>query len=168
MRQLGATFRAEIEDPNNPDPALVFITFDHETWDDPKHFNWDVRNYEFDGKFWIGFPFQLVLPGDGESSPQGSLAIQNVDREIGETIKALRDAPTVEIQIYSAVDFDLTVDPAVPLGTPARAYHAQYLFLREITVDAMSVQGQLMSWDYIQEPWPSRRATSALLPGLYL
>ena len=166
-RAFSATFRANLEDPHNDDPPLVFLTFSHDDWGDDLRFVWDVKDYVLDGDTYIGFPFALELLSDSEEAPTGRLSIQNVDRMIGEAVRGLTTSPSLKIEIYPASDWDLTLDPRTPLGTPALQYRAEHLELGDVQVDAMAVQASLRSWDYVQEPWPSRRAVQPLLPALF-
>lgn len=168
MRDLPETFRSALEAPNDRDAAIFFLTIEHDDWDAPVRLVSDVKNYVLDGDAYVAFPFELELLTDSEEAPGGAIAVQNVDRAIGEELQALSSPPTVALQIFSSADFDLTADPRTALGTPQVAYEFTNVFLRDVEVDAVSVRAALRSWDYVQEPYPSRRATSALLPGLYL
>lgn len=168
MRAVPNVVRASLEDPNNPDAAIFFLTIEHVAWAAPVRLVSDVKDYLLAGDTYVGFPFELEILTDSEEAPGGSIGVQNVDRAIGEEFQALTSPPTVTLKIYSAADFDLSVDPRVALGTPQLAYQFTNVFLRDLEVDAVAVRASLRSWDYIQEPWPSKRATSDLLPGLYL
>lgn len=167
MRSLPTTFRAAIEDPNNDDPPLVFLTLSHDDLVEPLRFVWDVVDYILNGRVYIGFPFEITLLSDQEEAPRGQLVVQNIDRKVGAVVQSLSNPVGVAIEIYSASDFDLTVRPRVAIGTPQRAYRADNLYLRNVSGDAMTVSGELTSWDYISQPWPSRYAVESLLPGLF-
>lgn len=167
MRSIIAAFRASLEDVHNDDPPLVFLTLEHDDLDEPLRFVWDTVDYILDGDTYIGFPFDVTLLSDGEEAPRGRLSVQNVDRAIGDAIRGLTSPPQATIEIYAASDFDLTVKPRVALGTPALAYRASNLYFRQTSVDAMTAQGDLVSWDYINQPWPSKYAMPSLLPGLF-
>src|SRR5262245_4438661 len=117
-RSLSSTFRASLEDRNNGDPAIVFLTFTHAAWAQPLRFNWDVQDFVLGGNTYTGFPFALELLTDSESSPTGKLVIQNVDKMIGEAVRELSSSPTITIEIYPASDFNLDADPRTPIGTP--------------------------------------------------
>lgn len=166
-RSLSTTFRSNIEDPHADDPAVVFLTFSHDDWADDYRFCWDTKDFVLDGETYLGFPFALELLTDSEDAPSGRLAVQNVDRMIGEAVRDLTDSPTLQIDVYAASDWDLTADPRTPLGTPTLQYSAANLYLREVSVDVAAVEAFLRSWDFVREPWPSKRATQTDLSGLY-
>ena len=167
MRSLPTTFRAALEDPHNDDPPLVFLTLSHADLTDPIRCVWDTVDYVLSSNTYIGFPFEISLPSDGDGEPQGRLTIQNVDRRIGEAVLALSGPPLVTIEIYAASDWDLTVVPRVPLGTPALAYRAGNLYFRQISVDASTASGALTSWNFASQPWPGKVAMAGILPGLF-
>jgi hypothetical protein len=167
MRSIPTTFRASLEDPHNDDPPLVFLTLDHDDFLQPLRFVWDVVDYVLAGETYLGFPFEISLLSDSADAPRGKITVQNVDREIGEAVRGLSGPPSVTIEIYAASDFDLSVAPRVALGTPALVYRASHLYFRQVQVDVLTASGDLTSWDYVNQPWPSKFATQALLPGLF-
>lgn len=167
MRAIPTTFRAALEDPFNDDPPLVFLTLDHADFAVPIRVVWDVEDYTLSGDRYIGFPFEIVLPTDTDDAPRGRITIQNVDRSVGEAVRNLSGPPSVVIQIYMASDFDLSVVPRVALGIPQLCYIASSLYFRNVTVDVISASGDLTSWDYVNQPWPSKFATQGLLPPLF-
>jgi hypothetical protein len=168
-RNITDVFRSRVEDPHNPDPALIFVTLDHADLDDPIRVvsDSDKMNYVLGGDTYVGFPFKCSILSDGEDAPRGKLMLQNVDRSVGLAAKALTRAPSATLEIYLASDWDLTVVPRVPLGTPARAYRATGLFFRQISVDAVSASGSLESGNFATQPWPSIPASQGLLPCLF-
>lgn len=60
-----------------------------------------------------------------------------------------------------------TTAPYTSLGTPPIEYTANHLFLVNVSVNAMTVTGDVVSWDYTQDTWPARRATQDRYPGLF-
>lgn len=124
----------------------------------------DLQRYQ-------GFPFMIEVLGDDGRPPRGRLTIQNVDARIGARVQALSEAPGATITLLSSDDFGAaTGDPKTrsPLGTPVIEYQALHLALRNISVDALAVSADIVSYDYTSEPWPQIRSTPDLLPGLEL
>lgn len=118
-----------------------------------------------------GFPFMIEILGDDGRPPRGRLTIQNVDARIGARVQALSAAPGCTVTLLSSADFgSATGDPKTrsPIGTPVIEYQARYLSLRNISVDALAVSADIVSYDYTSEPWPQIRSTPDLLPGLEL
>lgn len=169
MRLLPPQIRAGIEDPNDPDPLIAFVTLTHADWEAPLRFVSDADgiDYMLGSDRFKGFPFEIVMLTDGETAPRGRIAVQNVDRAIGEAIKAISSAPGVALKLYAALDFDSTVIPRVAFGTPQLILEATNLYFRQLSLDVLSASGVLTSWDYVSQPWPSKFATQALLPGLF-
>jgi len=167
MREVSTSLRAGFEAPASADVPLIFLTIGHPNLSDDIRVVGDVRDFVRDGKLYQHAPFEIELLTDDERPPRGKLSIQNVDRQIGEAVRLIGTAPTAKIELLSSVDFDLTQDPRVALGTPVIEYEAAYLRLRNIAVDALQVTADIMSFDYSQEPWPAIRATKSRLPGLF-
>lgn|SRR5215207_509094 len=146
---------------------LVFLTISHETIDQPIRIVRDTKQYLRDGATWIAFWFDVELLTDEEEPPSATLSVQNVDLRIGKALRNLRTPARIRIELFSSDDFDTSVDPRVPIGSPTPEYDAPYLFLANVTVDPMEVSGQLVGWDYTQRAWPGIRATQNRLPGLF-
>lgn len=105
---------------------------------------------------YTAFPMQIVRPAKGEETPKARVVIQNVDREIGEVVNELRGPLTVDL--YSVMP-DIDPDEAV------ETYEG--LKLRNVTVDAISVSGDLVDDDLAGEPCPPERITPNRFPALF-
>jgi hypothetical protein len=115
----------------------------------------DTVDIVSNGNTFVGFPFEFVLPTDSEAPPKGKIRIQNVDKRIGEVVLALTTA--VDLQL----DVILRSDP----DTLQVSY--KNLKLRNITGDAIAIEGEIGVQDYTTVPWPRTRAVKGLLPGLF-
>lgn len=166
-RPISLSFRAALESPNNDDPPIVFLRITHATLGDPLRICGDLTDFVLDGDTYIGFPFVFQILSDTDTAPVAKLGIQNVDDRIGRALRSISTPLGIEMEIYAASDWDLTVRPRVPLGTPALQYRATNLELRQVRVDASAVSGTLMSRSYIDEPWPSLKALPSVLPGVH-
>lgn len=164
---LSQRFRNAIEAPFTDEVFLAFVTITHPNLAEPIRVVDDVKDFMLGGERFFGFPFYFDLPSDTEQAPRGKLTIQNVDRIIGEKIRAIITPAMLTVQLYSSVDFDLTVSPRTPIGTPSLEYEARHLRIANASVDAMQITADILSWDLSQEPWPAVRATKGMLPALF-
>lgn len=167
MRSFSQDFRASFEEESSEHPIVVLLTIT--AGSDVVRVANDTVDYSYGGNTYVGFPFEFELLTDDARPPKGRLNIQNVDREIGNAIQALTEAPELTIIALSSQDFgDALGDPKTrtEIGTPVVEYQATNLVLRNISVDAMMVTGEIQSYDYTSEPWPRIRTTPDLLPGL--
>ena len=165
-RTITAAFRTTLESSSASDLAIVFATLTHPSLETPLYFNSDIEDYTFGGVTYLGFAFTISLLTDDDQPPQGQISIANVDQWLGEAIQLLSTAPQLTLSVYARSDFDSST-PRVPVGTPSLQYSATGLFLRGITVDAMTVSATLSTYDIASEPWPAIRSTVNRLPGLY-
>lgn len=169
MRDFSQSFRAGFEDPNSPDLIVVLLTLTAGA--SVLRVANDVVDYVYGGETYLGFPFQFELLTDSDRPPRGQLSVQNVDQRIGQAIQALSEAPAMEITVLADQDFGAAalvdgVKTRTEIGTPVVEYQASSLVLRNISVDAIAVTGEIQTYDYTSEPWPRIRTTPELLPGL--
>lgn len=167
MRQVTSVFRAGIEAPASADVLLLFLTISHPSLSDDIRIVVDRKDFMLGGKKYLAAPVEIDILTDDDRPPRGRITLQNVDRQIGEAVRRMTNSPQLRIQLLSSIDFDLTADPRTPIGTPAVEYEADYLRLRNVSVDPMQITAEIMSFDYSQEPWPEIRATKSRLPGLF-
>lgn len=130
----------------------------------------DVVDYVYNGNTYIGFPFEIELVGDVERMPRGTLRIQNVDQRIGEAVLELVNPPRLAILLFAQSDFEPT-----EVGGRTRnelsggiqpEYEARNLVFGNVSVDAVNLSGEILSFDMSNEPWPAIRSTAERLPGL--
>ena len=109
-----------------------------------------------------------VAKADAEgNATNAQTEVQNVDRKIGDALRAITSPARVQLDVIAASEFDQSADPRTPRGTPLVMYEAKHLFLVNVSVNALAVTGDLVSWDYTQDTWPGRRATQERCPALY-
>lgn len=135
---------------------LVLITLDHADLAEPLRFVNDNQNITSGGNEFLAFPFVFEEPDQGEGA--GGLArirIDNVDRQIAQTIRELQTAPDVTVQIVLASDPD-TVERE--LGN---------LKLVSASWDRLEVSGDLSPVRDQDEPGCSWRFTPATAPALF-
>ena len=166
-RPISASLRRWLDMQESGEAILAFLTITHADLADPITVVSDGVDYVWDGVTYIGFPFRFGLLSDEEGPPRCQIEVQNVDRKIGDALRALSSPARLRLDLVAAGEFDRASDPRVALGTPPVEYSASHLFLVNVAVDAMMVTGDVVSWDYTQDTWPARRATQDRYPGLF-
>lgn len=160
--------RASLEDAVSPDALLAFLTIEHPALDEPIRLVSDPIGYVYGGESWTGIVFGYTILDDTEEAVAAAeLTLPNVDRQIGQALRAISGEASLTLRIMSSADFDLTVVPRQPIGEPGQIYAFSRYVLKSVTVDAQQVTGQVGLHDYSQEPWPCQSATQAKLPGLF-
>lgn len=166
-RTVPADALAQIERPEAPDALLAFLTITHANLSEPIRVVSDVMDYTIGGKTWIGMPFDYRILSDDEGPPQSELRMQNTDRRIGQTLRAINDRAMLTLTIRSSADFDLSADPRTELVTKPPVHEFRQFDMVEVSVDAVEITGRVMLRDYAQEPFPGTRATQSRVPGLF-
>lgn len=167
MRQIPATVRADLEQPNGTNALLAFVEIRHENLPEPIRLVSDPVDYQWGGETYVGIVFEFRVLNDDDEAPYTELVVPNVDRKIGEAIRTARNRATVDLTVLSAFEFDQSVSPRVPIGQPAPVYAFSGFDLVEVQVDVAEVRGRLMLRDYATEPWPGISATQSRFPGLF-
>ncbi|MFG1276547.1 DUF1833 family protein [Xanthobacter autotrophicus] len=166
-RPISASLRELLQRQESGEAVLFFVTLDHPDLAEPVRVVCDGVDYVWQGETWIGFPFDIELLSDGEGPPRAQMTIQNVDRSIGDTVRDLTGQISLRMEIVAASEFDQTVAPRVAIGTPPVEYSASNLRLANVSVDALQVTGDIVSYDYSQDTYPARRATQDRYPALF-
>lgn len=166
-RSISSSLRRILLLQESGEAIVCFFTITHPDLADPIRVVSDGVDYEWQGERWIGFPFRWQLLTDDETAPRCQIELQNVDRRIGDALQSLSSTVRLQIDIVAASEFDQTVDPRLPLGTPPEEYSAAHLRLSNVTVDAMAITGDVVSRDYSQDAFPGRLASQDRFPGLY-
>lgn len=135
---------------------LILLTLSHPSMSAPLRVTSDAVQTQSRGESFVPFPFELTLPDDDENgAPEARLAIDNIDRQIVQSLRALPFAPLVLIEIVRAADPD-TVE----------ARFADFT-LRDVTYDSRVVEGILGVEDFTAEPYPANVFAPGLFPGLF-
>ena len=167
QRDIPAPVRAAIEDASAPDAIMACVTVTHPDLDEPIRIVSDTLDYTYGGHLYIGLLFSWGVMDDGEGAPQAELTLPDTDRRIGEALRQASGEARVTVHVLSSSDFDLSVVPRVPVGTPAPVYVIPNLVLLSASADGQQIACQIGLRDYSQEPWPCIYATELRLPGLY-
>lgn len=108
---------------------------------------------------YTAFPFQITLPDEDDQGgvPKIKLLIDNVDRQIVQTIRSLppSPAPTVKVELFLAHQ-----------PTTVEVSYAD-LILRQVPYNVFTVEGDLLLDDDDLEPYPQYSFSPANFPGLF-
>jgi len=130
---------------------LVLLEIDHADLAVPIRVVNDHKNITSNGAEFIGFPFEIELPGEDPDQPmKAQLRIDNVDRVIVETLREIASPPSVTAQVILADQPD-TVE-----------VEFEGMTLRSARYDANTVEGELMFEDVLNEP-----VTITMTPGRF-
>lgn len=167
-RILSASLRREIERQETDEALIAFLTITHPDLDAAIRVCSDGVDYVWGGETFIGFPFDAQLLTDGDQPPVAQLAVQNVDRRIGNSLRSLTGPARLRLDIVAASWFDRSAAPRLPIAAePSAEYTADKLFLANVKCDDLQITADIVSWNYLQDIWPGLRATQNRLPGLF-
>lgn len=107
-----------------------------------------------DGETYVGLPFAIEFPDEGDRPGEARISIDNVDRRIVEAVRSITTPPTVKLQVILASQPD-TIE-----------FELDGLKLRDVTYDAAQVQGYLRFEDLSVEP-VAALITPERFPGLF-
>lgn len=143
---------------NNEGPMpLALVTINHASFSNPIRVVDNTEDVTFGGETFVAFPFDVTLPDEREDGiPKARLVIDNVTREIAQHIRSIAPDSPLSVQI-DVVRMGETVTPEATVPN---------LRLVNVTVDALTVSGDLELEDLAREPYPGRTFTPAEYPGL--
>lgn len=102
------------------------------------------------------FPFKLNLPSDdGETLPKISLVISNISNEIIEAIRSELTPPELKVELVSSAYPDLVEK------------RLDFLKLRSVSYDAITITGQLEVLNVMTNAFPSEVYDPVHFPGMY-
>lgn len=166
-RTVTASLRRELEKQESAEALICFVTISHpdlstviRVVSDPYDHTWNSNTY-------TGVMFDWQMVTDNDRPPSTRFVVQNVDRIVGKYVRPLTKPPRVQIDLLKASDFNNTVDPRTPIGSPSAEYTAERLFMFNVEGNTLDVSAELRGWDFTQEIWPGNRATESNFPGLY-
>lgn len=135
---------------------LLLLTISHATLAAPIRVVNDMVDLVSRGNTFTGFPFQIALPDEkDESLPQMKLQIDNVDRSIVTAVRNMTSPATITLEVILASAPD-TVEASFSGFT-----------LRDVTYDAIVVEGTLRMEDILNEAFPQHTFTPNLFPALF-
>ncbi len=153
---ISADFKRDVYDPETGEAFLALLTLDHADISPPIRAVNNTEDIVSRGDTFVAYAFDLTMPeSNAEAPPRARLVIDNVSREIAQSIRLITTAPSVLIEIIRA-SVPNTVEVALPL-----------FFLRDVKWNAMQVSGELVVEDLMTEPFPALQFTPAHFPGLF-
>jgi len=137
------------------DVFLVLLTITHDDITPIRVVN-NNENITSDSNLFVAYPFEITLPDStGDGTPSAQLVIDNVSREIAESIRNISTAPKVTISVIRAADPDTIEITFAPFT------------LRNVKWDMMKVSGDLSMEDIALEPFPIGQFSPAQFQGLF-
>lgn len=135
---------------------LILLTISHASLSPSIRVVGNTEDIVSNGETFLAFPFEITLPDDApESVAQVSLKIDNVDRQIVDAIRSISSPPTVSIDVILASDPD-TIE-AGPFN----------MTLLQSDYDVLTVTGELVFEDVLNEPFPGDSFDPVGFPGLF-
>lgn len=156
MRVLSSDALRAMFNQETDEVFLVLLTISHEDLVAPIRVTTDNVNTISRGETFVAYPFEMNLPDDDEAAPPtATITIDNVDREICNTLRRLSSPASFVIETVRAADPD-TVE-------------AQWLdfIMRNIQGDASQITGELSLEDVASEPFPYIEFTPSRFRGLF-
>ncbi len=137
------------------DVFLVLLTITHDDITPIRVVN-NNENITSDSNLFVAYPFEITLPDStGDGTPSAQLVIDNVSREIAESIRNISTAPKVTISVIRAADPDTIEITFAPFT------------LRNVKWDMMKSSGDLSMEDIAIEPFPIGQFSPAQFQGLF-
>lgn len=156
-RPLSTTFKQAMTSSATDDGAIVLLMISHDDLAETLRFTNNNEDVVSRGNTYLRFPFLFTLPDDYESRPPSArLVIDNIDRRIIEAVRSLSSPPTVTAEVVALSDLE-----TVELG-PIEFQ------LRDVTADALTVEGTLAFEPVLEDAWPATRMTPATTPGIFV
>jgi len=137
---------------------FVLIEITHPSLGTPFTLSSDAKPVVSNGVIYNPFPFEIAMPDDDPEKIQtASLTIDNIDRSIVAAVRAFGNTPA---EVMISVVTSATPDTVEMATGP--------LTLRDVTYDAMTVQGTLRFEEILNEPFPGDLVSPATMPGVFL
>lgn len=116
-RTITRALRRQLDLQASGEAIIAMLTITHADLATPIRVAGDGAGYVFQGETYVGFPFKFALLTDEEAAPRCQIEVQNVDRKIGDALRALTSPARLRLDLVAASEFDQTVDPRLPLAT---------------------------------------------------
>lgn len=139
-REFSVTATAALVAEETDEVFLDLLIIDHADLAAPIRLVRNMENITHLGQTYIGMPFDIELPDEGERPGEARVSVDNVSREITNAIRSITSPPTVVYRLIVASDPDVI------------EYELSGLTLRDVTYDIGVVQGYLRYEDLTVEP----------------
>lgn len=153
-RVLSAPATAALVAEETDEVFLILVKIDHADLDQPIRVVNNIEEIVSGGETYVGLPFEVELPDEGDRPGEARLSVDNVDRRIVEAIRTISTPPSVTIKVVLASQPD-TIE-----------YQLDGLTMRDVSYDAATVQGYLRYEDLSSENVADMIVPSRF-PGLF-
>ncbi len=157
MREVSPTFLRAALARETGEAPIVLVTIEHASLTAPIR----VAGYDVDvtsrGETFVALPFAISLPTDTEeAAPRAKVSLDNVSREIVIAVRgATGKPPSVTLEVVLADTPDVV-----------EASWAGFA-LRNVSYNALTVEGELTLEGLAAEPNPAGRFTPGAFPGVH-
>ena len=155
MRQLTPELLAQLYGQTSNDPFLMLVTIDYNgTY---LRFVNDIQDITSNGEVYQAFPMRITLPAeDGETDRTVKIVFDNVSLELIDEIRTATTPLPVQIDMILASNPDLVQISVTDLK------------IKNVQVDAQSIQASLFLDDVLNIEVPSEKYTPTTAPGIFL
>lgn len=155
-RALSTAAKSAVFAQETGEAFLILLTIDHADLGSPVRVVNNQTDITSRGDLYVGFPFEVTLPDeDPDGMAMVQLKIDNVDRQIVDSIRSVSSPPTVTLEVVMGSTPD-TVE-----GGPFE------MQLRNASYDAFVVTGSLSFEPVLSEPFPGGSFIPSEFPGLF-
>lgn len=135
---------------------LILVRISHPALSDDIRVTSDSVDTVSNGETFIAFPFDIELASDSDDEfPTARIAIDNVSREITQSIRQITSAALVQTMIVRGSEPD-----KIEADQPD-------FELRDVRYNSLVVEGKLSIETFAQEPYPAGKFDPARFPGLF-
>lgn len=134
---------------------LVLLTIEHPSLATPLRFVNNMESVTSRGNLYVAFPFEIEFPEqDPDTAGEARITIDNIDRQIVQTIRSIASPPQVTLEVI--------------LASSPSTVEASFsgMVLRDVTYDALKVSGVLRFEDIMTEPL-SVQMTPQRFPAMF-
>lgn len=155
-RTLSQAARHAVNAQETEQVFLLLLTLDHADLSQPIRVVNNTEDVTSRGDLFVAYPFEIALPDeDPDSVARVTLRIDNVDRQIVQSLRSIQAPLSVALEVVLAASPD-TVE-AGPFNMTLIA--AEY--------DAFVITGELAFEDVLNEPFPGHSYIPSEYPGLF-
>jgi hypothetical protein len=155
-RSVSNTFKTAIYTQDTSELFLFLLEIDHADLDTPLRFVNNTEDVTSDSNVYTAFPFMINLPADKEDQlPRVTLAIDNIDQTIVQTLRELSSPATVSVSLI------LHRDPDTIEAGPFE------FTMKNATYTAEVVTCELAYEDILNEAFPGDSFTPNHFTGLF-
>lgn len=155
-RTVSSGTRSALFAQQSSDAFVILLTFTHGDLATPLRVCSNDQDVISRGDLFVAYPFDLTLPDDNEvRTPRARLTIDNVDRQIVATLRALASSPVLTLEVVRAAEPDVV-----------EAFFYDFR-LRNVRYDSQVVEADLTIEDFTAEPFPAGSFTPSQFPGIF-